>query len=184
GELGLVHRPSEIAMSEQPAARRRWLMLGVSSLLALLAGAALWWLPRPAIPDSAAGPSSVATPSPGPDDPDAAQRRLVIGTWEDDYQGKRTMTLNADGTGTMIVELSGIRAALSAPRLRFDMKWSLANGRLQKQTLSGEPAATVQFILKTMGDRVDEPIEQLDAERLVLLDKDGKTRYEWRRVGR
>ncbi len=35
------------------------------------------------------------------------QRRKLLGVWQDHYQGKRTMTLNEDGTGTMLVELSG-----------------------------------------------------------------------------
>ena len=38
-----------------------------------------------------------------PDPRDEQFRRLVVGTWEDDYQGKRTMTLKDDGTGTMAV---------------------------------------------------------------------------------
>jgi hypothetical protein len=33
-----------------------------------------------------------------------------------------------------------------------------------------------------MGDRVDEPILELSGQRLLLLDADGKTRYDWRRV--
>lgn len=113
---------------------------------------------------------------------EAARRRLIIGEWQDDYEGKRTMTLRPDGTGTMVVELSGLKAALAAPRLRFDMKWAVNDGRLQKQTIGGEPEGTVQFILKTMGDRVDEPILELTQERLLLLDKDGKTKYDWRRI--
>ena len=44
-----------------------------------------------------------------PADPDAHARRLVLGVWTDQYQGRRTMTLNEDGTGTMIVELNGWR---------------------------------------------------------------------------
>jgi hypothetical protein len=92
------------------------------------------------------------------------------------------MTLNKDGTGTMLVELSGLKATLFAGRLRFDMKWTVENGRLKKQTIGGEPAGKVQAILKTMGDRVDEPILELTRDRLLLLDKDGKTKYDWRRV--
>jgi hypothetical protein len=111
----------------------------------------------------------------------AVARTLVVGTWEDDFEGKRTMTLKEDGTGTMVVELSGIKALLSAPRLRFDMTWAVENGRLQKQTVGGEPTNTVQMILKTMGDRVDEPILELTQDRLLLLDKDGKTKYDWRK---
>jgi len=117
-----------------------------------------------------------------PVDADARARRLVLGAWEDQYQGKRTMTLNEDGTGTMIVELSGWRAALSAPRLKFNMKWAVEGGHLKKQTISGEPETQVKMVLNTMGDHVDEPILELTLQRLLLLDKDGKTKYDWKRV--
>jgi hypothetical protein len=123
-----------------------------------------------------------AEPSAKPADPDAPLRRLVVGTWEDHYQGKRTMMLKPDGTGTMLVELSGISAILFAERLRFDMVWSLEQGRLKKQTLGGEPADKVELILKTMGDRVDERILELTDQRLLLLDGNGKTQYDWKRV--
>ncbi len=115
-------------------------------------------------------------------DPDERFRRLVLGTWEDRYEGKRAMTLKEDGTGTMLVELSGLTATLFADHLRFDMKWTAKNSHLRKQTIGGEPAGKVQAILKMMGDRVDEPILELTEDRLLLLDKDGKTKYDWRRV--
>jgi hypothetical protein len=127
-------------------------------------------------------PLEQRTEAPKAPAPDERFRRMVIATWTDDYQGKRTMTLHEDGTGTMIVELTGWRAALSAPKLRFNMKWSVENGHLKKQTISGEPEAQVKMILRTMGDHVDEPILELTEDRLLLLDGDGKTRYEWRRV--
>jgi hypothetical protein len=113
---------------------------------------------------------------------DGSQRSLVVGSWGDEYQGKRTMTLNDDGTGTMVVELSGWRAAMSAPRLTFNMKWSVENGHLKKQTVSGAPETQVKMILNMMGDHVDEPILELTGDRLLLLDKDGKTKYDWKRV--
>jgi hypothetical protein len=109
-------------------------------------------------------------------------RRLVVGTWQDNYQGKRTMTLAADGTGRMVVELTGLKSRLFAPRLEFDMVWSLENGRLKKRTIKGTPATQVQLILKAMGDRVDEAILELTDQRLLLLDGNGKTKYDWRRV--
>lgn len=115
---------------------------------------------------------------------DQQSRRLVVGTWQDEYQGKRTMTLQEDGTGKMVVELDGLKAKLFAPRLEFEMVWAVEKGRLKKRTLQGEPAVTVQLILKTMGDRVDEPILELTQDRLLLLDKDGKTKYDWRRMRR
>jgi hypothetical protein len=63
------------------------------------------------------------------------------------------MTLKEDGTATMLVELSGLKATLFADRLRFDMKWTVEHGRLKEQTIGGEPAGQVQAILKMMGDR-------------------------------
>ena len=116
-----------------------------------------------------------------PADRDERFRRLVVGTWEDDYRGKRTMTLRPDGTGTMIVEPSGSGAAFAA-RLQFEMVWSVADGRLKKRTVGGKPAWKVNLILGALGDRVDEPILELTADRLLLLDKDGQTKYDWRRV--
>ena len=91
------------------------------------------------------------------------------------------MVLREDGTGTMHVELSGL-SALFASKMRFDMVWSVENGRLKKRTIGGEPSTRVNIILKTMGDRVDEPILNLDDKQMLLLDADGKTKYDWRRV--
>ena len=64
-------------------------------------------------------PEMKTSPAPSPPKPqplsrDQRYRQLVVGTWEDDYQGKRTMVLKPDGTGTMLVELSGMQAALFA----------------------------------------------------------------------
>lgn len=109
-------------------------------------------------------------------------RRLAVGVWQDEHQGKRTLTLHEDGTGTMVVELSGLKATLVAPRLTFNMEWSVADGRLKKHSLGGEPAAQVGLILKTMGDTVNEPILELSDDRLLLLDEDGQTKYDWQRL--
>ncbi len=124
--------------------------------------------------------TDVGAPKPG--DADVQFRILAEGTWHDEYKGKRTMHLLADGTGTMIVELSGLTARLFASRLEFDMVWSIDSGRMKKQTLGGRPEGKVKAILTMMGDRVDEPILELSEERLLLLDADGKTKYDWRRV--
>ena len=136
----------------------------------------------PAVSPPQSGPEPAPTESPKIPDPDEQFRRLAIGTWTDNYKGKRTMTLREDGTGTMVVQLTGLTAALFADRLQFDMVWSVENGCMKKQTIGGEPAGKVGLILKTMGDRADEQILELDEARLVLLDNDGTTRYTWARV--
>jgi hypothetical protein len=131
---------------------------------------------------NSADPTPLVTPTskPAPDE-DVRLGKMVLGVWTDNYKGKRTMTLLEDGTGTMLVELSGLNA-IFASKMRFDMVWSVEKGRLKKRTIGGEPAGRVRMILATMGDRVDEPILELTDKRLLLLDADGETKYDWRRV--
>jgi hypothetical protein len=169
--------------SSHSSAKRRLLWAGFLLAVCVLAG---WmisrWLAPPTSATVVVPPSRLPAKEAKAIDPDERFRRLVLGTWGDNYEGKRTMTLKEDGTGTMLVELSGLKATLFADRLRFDMKWAVENGHLKKQTIGGEPAGKVQAILKMMGDRVDELILELTQDHLLLLDKDGKTNYDWRRV--
>jgi hypothetical protein len=167
--------------STNSARRSRKLIVGLGIGLAVLA---IWMMRWIAVSSAPMAPPERSTEARKAPDLDGRFRQMLVGTWEDDYQGKRTMTLDEDGTGTMVVELSGWRAALSAPRLRFDMLWSVEGGRLKKRTVGGEPEAQIQVIFKTMGDRVEEAILELGEHHLLLLDQDGKTRYEWRRRGR
>jgi hypothetical protein len=159
------------------------LLVVVCVTFATVVSVALWR--RNVQPDPTAHDGSTGTTTSSPLDApskDDQLRKLVVGTWQDEYQGKRKLILREDGTGTMVVELSGLKATLVARRLTFNMEWSIANGRLKKRSLGGEPSAQVNMILKTMGDTVDEPILDLTEGHLMLLDRDGKTKYEWRRV--
>ena len=154
---------------------RRWRRIAGILVVVTIVAALAWWKFCPK-----------ETPPHVPPDPalgnDARLRKLVVGTWADEYEGKRTMTVRQDGTATMVVELEGIKATLFASRLQFEMVWSIEAGRLKKRTVGGEPEGRVRFILDTMGDRVDEPILELTEERLLLLDADGQTKYDWHRV--
>jgi hypothetical protein len=167
--------------------RRRRVFLGLLAAIVLIAAcaAAAWWtFFRPSLHGpSTADPASTNASSAGAESSEQQRRRgLLLGVWEDDYQGHRTMTLRDDQTGTMVVELSGMKAALFAQRLRFDMQWSLGGDRLRKRTTGGEPADKIALVLKMMGDTAEDTLVELDEQKLVLRDADGKTVYHWRRV--
>lgn len=117
-----------------------------------------------------------------PKSSDVEYRQRILGTWQDEYQGKRTMTVRVDGTATMLVQLHGWKAALYASSLRFEMTWSIENGQFKKRTTGGEPAGKVKAVLKMMGDHTSERILELTPKRLRLLDQNGKRQYDWRRV--
>ncbi len=159
--------------------KRRW-YISIVLLVLLLAGSVVYWK-LTATPVRQPGDTPLASrPTQGTEEDQA--RKMVLGVWQDDYQGKRTMTLNDDGTGTMLVELQGVQAALFAAKLRFDMQWSLEGKKLIKRTVSGEPQNKVNMIINTMGDTAEDTILEVTGEKLLLLDKDGKTKYNWRRV--
>lgn len=157
----------------------RWIVFGVVFLIAGISVLA-WW--RLTLPPQRTTTTDSARPLPPADPAEHKARQQVIGTWQDEYQGKRTMTLNADGTGTMLVELKGAAALLYAAKLRFDMTWSLQDKKLIKKTIGGEPASKVNLIINTLGDTAEDTIVEVTEDRLLLLDKDGKTQYDWRRA--
>jgi hypothetical protein len=126
--------------------------------------------------DSTAGGDEPAT-----SDADERNRRAITGKWHDEYHGKRHLTVRADGTGTMVVEPNGIGKKLFAAQLTFEIEWTIADGRVTMKMLNGEPKSKVQLILKIYGQEADYTILELNDERMLLLDADGKTRYDWRR---
>jgi len=115
-------------------------------------------------------------------DGDQRLRRAAVGTWQDFYHGKRTMTLGVDGKATMRVELTGIKARLFTPRLDLDIVWSVEDGRMHRRTIGGRPADKVEFVNKRAGVVVAERILELSADKMVLLDQNGSQKYTWRRV--
>jgi len=134
-----------------------------------------------------------ATDSRAPDSDGAESRPAVepesetliqrmAGLWEDDYQGHRTLTLREDGTGVMVVELSGIAARLYAPKLTFQQTWSVDGEILTMQATGGEPAGKVNLVLKVFGRESRQRILEVTPEILKTVDLADDTEFEWRRV--
>jgi hypothetical protein len=120
-------------------------------------------------------------PPPVPADRDQSLRLQMVGVWADNYQGKRTMTLKADGTGTIVAELTGWAATLYAERLCFDIHWHVDDGCLVRRTTGGEPAGKVGLVIRAMGDQTRELVQDVTSDHLTLLDQDASTVYRWRR---
>lgn len=113
---------------------------------------------------------------------DAEFRRLVLGTWQDDYQGRRMLTVRDDGTATMLVEFDGWKARMFTPWLRIQTTWSIVNGHFNRTITGGEPSDKVDFVRKRVGDDASDTIVAITDNRMSLVDQDGSTRYQWQRV--
>jgi hypothetical protein len=108
--------------------------------------------------------------------------KSMLGTWEDDYKGHRTLTLNADGTGRMVVELDGFAAALFAKKLTFQEEWTVADGKVTMKATGGEPKGKVSLVLSLHGDSSTQRIVEVTADRMILVEEPSETRFEWRRL--
>ena len=108
--------------------------------------------------------------------------KSMLGTWEDDYKGHRTLTLNVDGTGMMVVELDGFAATLFAKKLTFQEEWTVADGKVTMKATGGEPAGKVRLVLSLHGDSSTQRIVEVTQDRMILVEEPSETRFEWRRV--
>ena len=113
-------------------------------------------------------------------DKDYATR--IIGIWQDEYQGKRTMTYRDDGTATMVVEPKGVAATLYASRMTFEEQWTISDGRLKLKAVGGEPKFRVNLVLKTMGSESEFEIVEVTQTRMLLRDVKDDSTYDWRRM--
>lgn len=120
---------------------------------------------------------------------DAAQSRTLaemqlglIGEWTGFYQGQRRLTVGEGGLATMVVEPEGLAAVLLAPKLTFEVRWTINGEQLEFETLGGEPLDGVEVVGKMYGKRRSHRILELEPNRIVLLDEDGVTEYVWHRV--
>ncbi|MDZ4817937.1 MAG: hypothetical protein SGJ20_03085 [Planctomycetota bacterium] len=106
----------------------------------------------------------------------------VIGVWRDYYEGTRTLTVRDDGTATMIVELEGWKAKMFTPRLQIETTWTINEGRFDRTIVGGKPADKVNFVKNRVGATASDKIVNLSPNRMILVDQDGSTRYDWKRL--
>ena len=114
-------------------------------------------------------PTNNSTKDVNPESADDKIRRTLLRVRQDVDQGKPTTTLNEDGSGTMLVQLSGVEAFLFASELRIDMTWSLDRRKLTKKTVGGDAADQVNLVPSTLGDIAHETHLQVTDDRLPAV---------------
>ena len=156
--------------------RRRWLIglvLGVQIAGAFFVQAAS--RPRAGVCDVFQQNSGLAEPS-----KTNSLRERLVGTWQDNYMAKRTLTLRPDGTATMRCELQGLHT-LFARELLFEHAWTLTGDRLELHIVGGEPRSKIDFVAKLKGERMRQTILELTSDRLRVYDETEATEFHWRR---
>ncbi|MBI1310472.1 hypothetical protein GC176_04125 [bacterium] len=113
---------------------------------------------------------------------DEQLRRMIIGSWQQSYYGKRVLTVLPDGKAKMVIRPDSVWTFAFGEQIDLDMFWTIENGRIDYGYSGGSPKEKVELAAKTWGDRWEETILELTNSRLVLLCEDGQTRSEWARA--
>lgn len=115
---------------------------------------------------------------------DEAYRKLIVGNWETDRDGRRFLKVFDDGTAVMDVEIPGNWSLLFGKKMKFDIVWSIEDGVLTFETTGGEPKAKVDLITSMYGKQRVQKIKRLDETTMRLPDEepDGED-HVWTRVG-
>lgn len=92
------------------------------------------------------------------------------------------MTLNADGTATMVLDLDFAGRLLYGKRLEFDMKWSLENGVVTIDILEGRPAAASKSATGTWGSRYEYLLDRVEEDAVEMRSSDGTMNHTLKRI--
>lgn len=127
------------------------------------------------------GNSSVESASKGGDDASRDRVALLVGTWNDDFYGRRQFTFAEDGTAVMTLELDSIGKMLYGPKLTFFIDWSLEGDVLTMRMTGGEPKETAETVSKLFGESSQQRILSLSETEMTLLSLDSQKKYVHRR---
>lgn len=122
-------------------------------------------------------PSKMLQPKLSQVDPDR-----LVGTWKDSFFGTRILTLNADKTARMVLNLDLAGRLLYGSQLDFDLKWSLEGGTVTIEILDGRPARSAKSAMDTWGRRFAYLLDSVEEDKVEMRDWDGSMSYVLRRL--
>ena len=108
--------------------------------------------------------------------------KQLVGCWRDSFCGQRTLTLKADGSATMHLQLDFAGRLLYGKTLEFDMRWSLDGSILSFEIQSGRPVEAARSAIKLWGEAFEYRLELVDDERLHGWASDDSTLYKLHRI--
>lgn len=109
------------------------------------------------------------------------EKPTLIGSWRDDFYGKRIFHFRDDGTATMTIELDAIGQAIYGSKLTFFIDWKLDGDILKMKMTRGEPPSALAAA-KLFGETSEQRIESLDEHEMKLRSLDSNKLYVHRRL--
>lgn len=107
----------------------------------------------------------------------------LIGKWEQTKSNrKQILTINENGTATMVVEPKGFWKTVLGAQISIDIEWSLDAGTLTLRTIGGNPENKLEYIKQVWGDQFTRKIHTIEDKMFTLRDEKGKVSQNWIRT--
>ncbi|MFQ5732831.1 MAG: hypothetical protein ACE5KM_12865 [Planctomycetaceae bacterium] len=114
---------------------------------------------------------------------DARLRSAIVGEWELPEDGLYRLALRADNTGTLVYKPSGLnKAALLTSRLEISIEWTLEDGHIDMNSVSGTPTIAFKVAIASRGQRKYYRIDELTGDKLVLYELKRRKTKQWTKV--
>ncbi len=110
-----------------------------------------------------------------------SREQQILGVWQQEKFGRRTLTILPDGKARMLIEPAGAWSLAFGKQIEAEMFWKLEDDRIIYGMTSGTPANKYEIAVKAWGDHWNEQLTELSAERLVVTADDGAVSI-WQRV--
>tara|TARA_R110002111_G_scaffold100976_2_gene156414 strand:+ start:27320 stop:27919 length:600 start_codon:yes stop_codon:yes gene_type:complete len=107
----------------------------------------------------------------------------LVGKWEQTKSTSRQiLTIDENGTATMVIEPQGIWTAVLGKKVTVNIEWSLNAGKLTLRTVGGSPENKLQYINQLWGSEFVREIHTIEDKMFTLRDNKGDVSQKWIRT--
>lgn len=107
----------------------------------------------------------------------------LVGKWEQSQSTrKQILTINENGTATMVIKPQGIWKAILGNKVTVDIEWSLNAAKLTLRTVGGSPENKLEYIKQVWGSEFVREIHSIEDKMFTLRDGEGDVSQKWIRT--
>ncbi|WP_339734985.1 hypothetical protein [uncultured Gimesia sp.] len=107
----------------------------------------------------------------------------LVGKWEQTKSSsKQILTIDENGTATMLIEPQGLWTTVLGNQVTIDIEWSLEAATLTLRTIGGKPASKLNYIKQLWGSEFVREINSIEDKMFTLRDDKGDVSQKWIRT--
>lgn len=107
----------------------------------------------------------------------------LVGKWEQTKStSKQILTIEENGTATMLIEPQGIWTAVLGKQVTINIEWHLNAATLTLRTVGGSPENKLDYIKQLWGSEFVREINTIEDKMFTLRDAKGDVSQKWIRT--